>query len=105
MTFFSLTGVPRSAWTSIFVWRCVSVLWLLHGNVTDIYPSVNIKEGDPNERPMTTGLHIVRDTFCVKCDAHVGWKYVSTLPCPITMIVMLFTFCQALAFFFRDCRD
>lgn len=49
--------------------------------------SVNVKEGDPNERPMTTGVHIVRDIFCVKCDAHVGWKYVSnTLP-PHLMLV------------------
>jgi hypothetical protein len=60
---------------------------------------VNIKEGDPNERPMTTGLHIVRDTFCVKCDAHVGWKYVSapllpTLPYPNERHA-LHNFCQA----------
>lgn len=40
------------------------------------FDSVNIIEGEPNERHMTTGLHVVRDIFCVKCTAHVGWKYV-----------------------------
>lgn len=25
---------------------------------------------------MTTGVHIVRDIFCIKCDEQVGWKYV-----------------------------
>jgi len=29
------------------------------------------------ERQMTTGLHIVRDVFCLKCKTQVGWKYVS----------------------------
>jgi hypothetical protein len=37
---------------------------------------VNVREGEASERPMTTGLHIVRDIFCIKCDANVGWKYV-----------------------------
>jgi len=36
---------------------------------------VNIKEGLPDERNMTTGRHIVRDIMCVSCNETVGWKY------------------------------
>jgi len=32
------------------------------------------------ERQMTTGLHIVRDIFCLKCKTQIGWKYVSSIP-------------------------
>ena len=31
------------------------------------------------ERPMTTGIHIVRDIYCLKCKTQVGWKYVSSV--------------------------
>lgn len=34
------------------------------------------------ERQMTTGIHIVRDIFCLKCKTQVGWKYVSFVPFP-----------------------
>ena len=34
------------------------------------------------ERPMTTGIHIVRDIFCLKCKTQVGWKYVSSILFP-----------------------
>eukprot|EP00842_Homolaphlyctis_polyrhiza_P005426 jgi/Hompol1/5885/HPOL_000184-RA len=37
--------------------------------------SVNIFEGSPENRRMTTGLHIVRDIFCTYCQTVVGWKY------------------------------
>jgi len=36
---------------------------------------VNIAEGPPDERQMTTGRHIVRDISCVSCKEVVGWKY------------------------------
>ncbi|CCA74243.1 related to Yippee protein [Serendipita indica DSM 11827] len=36
---------------------------------------VNVRQGEPNDRPMTTGLHTVRDIFCIKCNTQVGWKY------------------------------
>jgi hypothetical protein len=36
---------------------------------------VNIVEGPPDERQMTTGRHIVRDISCVSCKEIVGWKY------------------------------
>lgn len=36
---------------------------------------VNILEGEPGERNMTTGRHIVRDISCRQCKDVVGWKY------------------------------
>ena len=38
--------------------------------------SVNVVEGEPNDRQMTTGNHTVRDIYCVKCGTTLGWKYV-----------------------------
>lgn len=38
--------------------------------------SVNVEEGEPSERQMTTGAHTVRDIYCVKCGTTLGWKYV-----------------------------
>jgi len=37
--------------------------------------SVNVREGEPSERKMTTGDHTVRDIYCVKCNTILGWKY------------------------------
>ena len=42
---------------------------------------VNVIEGEPNDRQMTTGNHTVRDIYCCKCKTILGWKYVS-MPCP-----------------------
>src|ERR1700742_3575650 len=39
--------------------------------------SVNVIEGEPNDRPMTTGNHTVRDIYCCKCGVTLGWKYAS----------------------------
>lgn len=39
--------------------------------------SVNVDEGTPVNRTMTTGMHTVRDIFCCKCHALLGWKYAS----------------------------
>jgi hypothetical protein len=36
---------------------------------------VNITHGDPTERNMTTGKHLVRDINCRQCKETVGWKY------------------------------
>lgn len=36
---------------------------------------VNIEQGEPSERSMTTGRHIVRDINCKQCKETVGWKY------------------------------
>lgn len=39
---------------------------------------VNVVHGPPEERLMTTGMHIVSDISCTRCMSLVGWKYVST---------------------------
>jgi len=36
---------------------------------------VNVEEGEPIERTMTTGLHVVRDIACCNCSSVLGWKY------------------------------
>lgn len=38
---------------------------------------LNVTCGLPEDRSMTTGLHTVRDLRCVRCNAYLGWKYVS----------------------------
>jgi hypothetical protein len=42
--------------------------------------SVNVMEGEPMDRQMTTGNHTVRDIYCCKCNTTLGWKYVSIHP-------------------------
>ncbi|KAJ2778811.1 hypothetical protein H4R18_004383 [Coemansia javaensis] len=37
---------------------------------------VNVRAGKEEERSMTTGVHIVRDIFCMKCNKYVGWTYI-----------------------------
>lgn len=44
------------------------------------FRSVNVVEGEPNDRQMTTGNHTVRDIYCCKCGTTLGWKYVRD-PC------------------------
>ncbi|CAH7686958.1 Yippee/Mis18 [Phakopsora pachyrhizi] len=46
-----------------------------HGRAYLFSTAVNIKFGQPEDRPMTTGLHTVRDIYCSKCDTVLGWKY------------------------------
>ncbi|VDB99280.1 unnamed protein product [Peniophora sp. CBMAI 1063] len=46
-----------------------------HGRAYLFREVVNVLEGEPVERQMTTGNHIVRDIQCVKCYAVLGWKY------------------------------
>lgn len=36
---------------------------------------VNICEGTPEDRLMTTGLHTVMDVKCITCKNVLGWKY------------------------------
>ena len=40
---------------------------------------VNVFTGPPEERIMTTGLHVVRDILCSDCQITLGWKYVNDL--------------------------
>ncbi|KAF2746664.1 yippee-like protein [Sporormia fimetaria CBS 119925] len=46
-----------------------------HGKAYLFDQVVNVTEGEPNERNMTTGRHIVRDIACKQCGDTVGWKY------------------------------
>ncbi|KAG8220007.1 Yippee/Mis18 [Butyriboletus roseoflavus] len=46
-----------------------------HGRAYLFEGVVNVVEGEPNDRQMTTGNHIVRDIYCVKCATILGWKY------------------------------
>lgn len=42
--------------------------------------SMNVVAGESeDDRMMTTGLHTVRDIFCVACGAILGWKYVCNM--------------------------
>jgi len=36
---------------------------------------VNITAGPKEDRILMTGLHTVRDIFCVNCNTLIGWKY------------------------------
>ncbi|XP_031103673.1 protein yippee-like isoform X2 [Ipomoea triloba] len=40
-------------------------------------PSVNVFEGEREERMMMTGMHTVVDIYCVGCCSLLGWKYES----------------------------
>ncbi|KAI0786044.1 Yippee/Mis18 [Abortiporus biennis] len=46
-----------------------------HGRAYLFDGVVNVLEGEPNDRQMTTGNHTVRDIYCVKCHTILGWKY------------------------------
>lgn len=46
-----------------------------HGKAYLFHNVVNIAAGEPNERNMTTGRHVVRDITCRQCKETVGWKY------------------------------
>ncbi|GAA5873465.1 hypothetical protein JCM16303_001133 [Sporobolomyces ruberrimus] len=46
-----------------------------HGRAYLFKDVVNIETGAAEDRPMTTGLHTVRDVMCGKCGEVLGWKY------------------------------
>jgi len=46
-----------------------------HGKAYLFENVVNVKAGEPAERNMTTGRHVVRDISCKQCGTTVGWKY------------------------------
>ncbi|ROT38865.1 yippee-domain-containing protein [Sodiomyces alkalinus F11] len=46
-----------------------------HGKAYLFNSVVNIDTGEPSERNMTTGRHVVRDITCRQCKETVGWKY------------------------------
>ncbi|KAI9209737.1 yippee zinc-binding/DNA-binding /Mis18, centromere assembly-domain-containing protein [Polychytrium aggregatum] len=46
-----------------------------HGKAYLFKTVINIYEGELSERSMTTGVHVVRDIYCVCCSSIIGWKY------------------------------
>ncbi|KAM0788028.1 hypothetical protein ACM66B_006227 [Microbotryomycetes sp. NB124-2] len=46
-----------------------------HGRAFLFTTVVNVNEGPAEDRPMTTGLHTVRDISCAKCGEVLGWRY------------------------------
>lgn len=46
-----------------------------HGRAYLFDGVVNVVEGEPSDRLMTTGNHTVRDIYCIKCATVLGWKY------------------------------
>ncbi|KAJ3551736.1 hypothetical protein NM688_g4537 [Phlebia brevispora] len=46
-----------------------------HGRAYLFDVVVNVVEGEPVDRQMTTGNHTVRDIYCCKCGKTLGWKY------------------------------
>ena len=36
---------------------------------------VNVSLGPKEERILSTGLHTVRDIYCIGCEVNVGWYY------------------------------
>lgn len=47
-----------------------------HGRAYLFEVVVNVIEGEPVDRVMTTGNHTVRDIYCCKCGETLGWKYI-----------------------------
>lgn len=49
---------------------------------------MNVTEGEPADREMTTGKHTVRDISCIKCQMVLGWKYVrNNSPCSCSIVL------------------
>jgi len=46
-----------------------------HGKAYLFSEVVNVSFGEPSERNMTTGRHLVRDISCKKCEETVGWRF------------------------------
>jgi len=46
-----------------------------HGRAFLFHKVVNFQHGEPEERMLMTGLHVVRDIFCKSCKNYIGWKY------------------------------
>ncbi|KAK2616443.1 hypothetical protein QQS21_000685 [Conoideocrella luteorostrata] len=49
-----------------------------HGKAFLIDTVFNVGYGEPQEREMTTGHHVVRDISCKRCHETVGWTYDKT---------------------------
>ena len=59
--------------TTLFI--CLQNFRGQHGKAYLFATTVNTLSGEPAERNMTTGRHVVRDIACRQCKEVVGWKY------------------------------
>jgi hypothetical protein len=46
-----------------------------HGKAYLFNKAVNVTAGPNEERTLMTGLHVVCDIYCNRCETIVGWKY------------------------------
>jgi hypothetical protein len=46
-----------------------------HGTCYLFHNVVNVYYGDKEEKRMTTGVHLIRNVYCIDCDAYLGWTY------------------------------
>lgn len=47
-----------------------------HGQAYLFEHVINIEYGKAEDRQMSTGLHRVRDVYCIYCSTLLGWTYV-----------------------------
>lgn len=47
-----------------------------HGKAILVNDVINVTEGEPEDRRMSTGLHQVCDIYCIGCSTVLGWRYV-----------------------------
>lgn len=71
-----ILAISWTTWSSIFVWICVSILLFLLLFHLIFIVRVNVKYGKAEDRDMTTGLHRVKDIYCIQCSTLLGWTYV-----------------------------
>ncbi|KAJ9050778.1 hypothetical protein DSO57_1011216 [Entomophthora muscae] len=72
-----------------------------HGQAYLFNSVVNIDEGTPVDRNMTTGLHTVKDITCTSCGEVLGWRYVSfSSPSGLHAFVAWFFFFVVQCYFF-----
>lgn len=71
----ALSSTSPTYCSAILIRICFQNFRGQHGKAFLFENVVNITQGEPSERSMTTGKHIVRDIYCRQCNNTVGWKY------------------------------
>ena len=71
------TVFSRTSWQSILVFFLVETfeIYFVSPFIIIFCFSVNVTLGEKEDRILMTGLHTVRDLFCVSCESLIGWKY------------------------------
>lgn len=52
-----------------------NVTYLLKCNIFLIF-SVNVNEGELQDKHLNSGRYVTCDIFCFNCKTYIGWKYV-----------------------------